>query len=287
MMKYLAKKIGLGFVAACAISTLSISAEAGQWTPDGFRGYMVFMASGVLDATNTSPQPGITGCDPMFCDGEYFQTQIMGRSDYEFAEFTSAAKAFFLMRFGLDVDDPANAGRIGLRLFMTNPDWQYRVFEMSGYKVPPQGWRVRDGGYALQVIDPAGVELGGEFAGIHAPQGSLFFYGEYNILTSSDTPDHARKGKGASSDGAAKEVIVLFKSNVPGRMNADGSVALRCDLESDQWGHGFATVTVANVDLGGNRIQGVGRNILTFPPYPTPDVGDADESDHRKSVDDD
>ncbi|HBK55012.1 MAG TPA: hypothetical protein DDZ76_01790 [Xanthomonadales bacterium] len=234
--------------------TASVAAAPPKPSPEGFDHYMVLMAAGTLDLSVSEPAPGVTGCNGLFCDGEYFQRVIMGRDDAELALFTEDAKDFFAARFGIDVDDPTLAGRISFGLFMTNPDWQYRMYTSSDTRTPSTGWPVRDGGYVLMVMDPEGVELGGEFEGSVAAAGSVMFYGNYNILI----------GKGR----ATEELVMLFKSSRPAQIQPDGSVALLCELEHEDWGSGFAAVSVANVPLAGNLVQGVGRNVLTFPRYP-------------------
>lgn len=250
-----AKKILRNAILAISLGWMgSASAMSPTPTPEGFDHYMVLMAAGVLDLAEPNPAPGVTGCAGLFCDGEFFQREIMGRDDAALAEFTAQAAAFFEDRFGVWVDDPALAGRISFGLFMTNPDWQYRMYTSSDSRTPAAGWPVRDGGYVLMVLDPDGIALGGEFEGSVAPAGSVMFYGNYNILI----------GKGASAD----ELVMLFKSSRPAQIQADGSVSLLCELEHEQWGSGFAAVSVANVPLTDTLVQGVGRNVLTFPRYP-------------------
>ncbi len=245
----LAIGLGFGLIAGPAAATPPHA------KPEGFDHYMVLMAAGTLDLTIDSPQPGVTGCAGLFCDGEYFQRTIMGRDDLELALFTAEAKDFFEQRFGVDVDDPALEGRIAFNLFMTNPDWQYRMYTSSDVRTPSAGWPVRDGGYVLMVLDPEGVDLGGEFEGSSAPAGSVMFYGNYNILI----------GNGPRRN---RELVMLFKSTRPAQIQSDGSVSLLCELEHEDWGSGFAAVSVANVALSDTLVQGVGRNVLTFPRYP-------------------
>lgn len=250
-----AKQILMNTTLAIALGWVSgVGATSPTPTPKGFDHYMVLMAGGVLDLAESNPAPGVTGCAGLFCDGEFFQREIMGRDDAALAEFTDEAKAFFEERFGVQVDAPELGGRISFGLFMTNPDWHYRMYTASGERTPAEGWPVRDGGYMLMVLDPDGLALGGEFEGTIAPAGSVMFYGNYNILV----------GKGPRAD----ELVMLFKSTRPAQIQADGSVSLLCELEHEKWGSGFGAVNVANVPLTGTLVQGVGRNVLTFPRYP-------------------
>ncbi len=170
--------------------------------PEGFDQLLVFMGTGIVDPNNLEPFPGVT-CAGLFCDGDFFNKEIMNRSEEEFAEITVQGKAFFLNRFGIDVDDPAVQERITFTYITLNPDIEYREYIASGTRSAAEGWLVRDGAFTLTVTDPNGLELGGEFAGTSVPAGTNFYFGNYNILETN------RAGR------PTKETIIFFQSAEP------------------------------------------------------------------------
>ena len=246
-------------VAACAIATsLGMSSHAAAdgkiTTPDGFDSLVVYMGTGIFDPAVPEPRPGVVGCDGLFCDGLYFQKDVMQRTDEEIYNLTLEAKQFYLERFGIDVDDPDNDGRVSFDMFTLNPDFEYRLYAISGMKVPSQGWLIRDGGFKLEVIDPDGIELGGELAGTHAPFGAAMFFGNYNILVTN------KNGK------PKDELLIFYASDVPGEILPNGSFVFRCDMFNDELGQGLGLGTIANVPLDDGTVRANGRNIITFPP---------------------
>lgn len=223
-------------------------------TPAGFDKLAVYMGTGIFDPLNPEPRPGITDCVGIFCDGMFFQKDVMGRSDEEIAALRVEAKAFYLERFGIDVDDPALAGRISFTMFTLNPDFEYRLHVLSGANAPSEGWQIRDGGFQLAVTDPDGIDLGGVLDGTHAPEGSAMFFGNYNILVTDED--------GEPED----ELIVFYKSNVPGETLPNGAFTFRCDMFNEKWGEGLGVGTILTVPLEDGTVRANGRNILTFPP---------------------
>jgi hypothetical protein len=234
--------------------TSATNVEGKLPTPDGFNSLVVYMGTGIFDPTNAEPRAGIIDCEGIFCDGMFFQKQVMGRTDEEIYNLTVEAKAFYLERFGIDVDDPDNIGRVTFDMFTLNPDFEYRLYAASGLKAPSEGWLIRDGGFKLEVIDPNGIELGGELAGTHAPQGAAMFFGNYNILV---TNKH-----GTPRD----ELLIFYKSNVPGETLPNGSFVFRCDMFNEQWGEGLGVGTILTVPLEDGTIRANGRNVITFLP---------------------
>jgi len=69
-------------VGLLGMSSVSV-ADNKKGVPAGFDGFLVYMANGVYDPGQPNPQPGVENCEGLFCDGGYFQREIMGRSDYE------------------------------------------------------------------------------------------------------------------------------------------------------------------------------------------------------------
>lgn len=219
--------------------------------PEGFDRFAVYMAAGRFDPA--SPHPEVPGCFMTFCDGYYFQERVMNWDPAEIAAADAAAADFFQQRFGLDVETLAAEGRIAYRSFFFDPRTEYRLYHLAGARVPPEGWLVRDGGYLVTVLDPAGIELGGERAGEHAPSGSFLAFGHYNVQTT------LPNGK------PREEIVIRYQSVTPVAPLADGSVHFRCELIHPDWGSGLAQGVMANVVLPDGRLQLNIRNVLTFP----------------------
>ncbi len=237
----------LGFVSGAAL------AGSKTTVPAGFDHYILYMGTGVFDPFNPEPRPGVTGCAGLFCDGNYFNKEVMKRTDAEIESLEVEAKAFFLTRFGIDVDDPDLQGRVILKRWGMNPDFEYRAYQISGMKVPPEGYRVRDGGWYMQITDPDGVPLGGEFAGTHGPANSFFFFGHYNI----QIEKHGHKHD--------EEIVIPYKALTPVTPQPDGSFLIRCELNHPEWGGGIVQGQVANITLPNGMVKGNGRNVVTFP----------------------
>lgn len=241
---------------ACAtLLGISVPSDAQDKSsvPDGFNHVLLYMGNGIFDPNSPAPRPGITDCVNGFCNGDFFQKEVAHRTDAQIREQENLAKAFFLKRFGIDVDDPANIGRITLQMFTFHPDLEYRLYIASSTRVPPEGWIVRDGGWKLEVIDPNGIDLGGEFAGQHANQGNLMFYGDYNILITNNG--------GVPKD----ELVIHYKSHKPAITTPDGMTFL-CDVSQDKWGEGVGMGTFQAIKRPDGLIRANVRNALSFPP---------------------
>ena len=207
-------------------------------TPDEFSKVMMFMANG---------QTGLDGGEVF--DFDEFQFEVMGRSQAEVDQNLQDAKDFYLQRFGLDVDnDPG----LFLQPFALSRDARYRAYMISDDRVPSAGWEVRDGGYALVVVDPAGRTLGGEFAGQFAPAGSVAAFGDYNIL---------KVNHGGQAFG---EIVMSYRSQVMIQPEADGTVTFACLLSSDEYGEGLAQGSARTVVDGDGVLTYNYRNVLTF-----------------------
>lgn len=242
------------FGAVLALNSLASYAAEKVNTPDGFNNVLVYMGTGVFDPSISEPRPGLTGCEGLFCGGEYFQKEVMGRTDAETAEIAMQAKDFYLERFGINVDALVAEGRVAFDMFTLNPDFQYRVQIATGMKAASgQGWIIRDGGFRLMILDPDGMDLGGEFAGHHADQFNAMFFGNYNILATNDN------GK------PQKELIVFYKSRQPAVIAADGSMTFRCDMYNEEWGEGLGLGTLTVEPQADGTMRGNARNMLTFP----------------------
>jgi hypothetical protein len=144
--------------------------------PDGYTGYASFLSNGEADPTVPNPD-GVPGCFQFTCSGDYFQTEIMGRTLAEVSSIEQDASRYFLDRFGVDVADPANMGKLFWRRFYEDPRAELRAYVISGKFVPRSGWRVHSGGW--QVVFLEDFPLGGEHVGESAVAGSTLEWGEY------------------------------------------------------------------------------------------------------------
>lgn len=241
-----------------AAISFSISANAdeksGNKSPSDFNKLSIYMATGLFDPNVSSPLPGVTGCTGVFCDGEFFQYNISHRTPAQVAAIESGAKQYFLDQFGINVDDPALANRVMFKMFMVNPDFEYRLYELSGENVSKDGWIIRDGGYMLAVLDPNGIELGGVQAGTTVPKGAMAFYGNYNILKTN------KSGKPTG------ELIVYYQSIYPGITLPDGSFSFKCAVFNSKLGEGLGLGTINTIPQSNGLIRGNARNVITFPP---------------------
>ena len=243
-----------------ALLTITVPATASPLSntpassvPEGFDQFGVFMGTGDFDPATPHPDPRITGCFFLFCDGQYFQAVVMGRNPTEIAEEEEAAATFFMTRFGLDIGELLGTGRISLQSFFLDPRAEYRMYHLAGHRVPSEGWVVRDGGLLLLVLDPGGIDLGGEQAGGHAPAGSMLVFGNYNVQTTRPN------GKPAG------EIVIRYKSVKPVTPLADGSTHFACEVGNDKLGSGLAQGLMANVSRPDGTLKLNIRNVLTFP----------------------
>ena len=167
------------------------------------------------------------------------------------------AKACLLAGFGLDADDPANAGRLVFFSFMLDPRINYRACTAAGRKVPSQGRVVRDGGFGIRVIDPAGFEPGGEFAGQIAPPGDLAIFGNYNIEVTA--PDGRPKD----------EIVISYRSDTPMSANAWGELVINCQISDNGFADGSNNGKAQGMGLPlgpspGGSFEPNRRKLLTF-----------------------
>lgn len=210
-------------------------------TPDGYDKVFTFMANGVTDITDTGQQE-----DPI----AWFQEGVMGRTPAEVEADRQAALDLFSSRFGVDAE---NDPRIFFTPFALTPEVGYRAYTSSGERVNRRGWEVRDGGWAAFVVDPAGITLGGEFAGQQVGPNTAFVWGDYNIAKSTYW--------GYVYD----EEIIHYFSQEPISIQPDNSLKFNCQLNSDRHGPGIAQGIQDPVfdPIAGTTTWNT-RNILTF-----------------------
>jgi hypothetical protein len=208
--------------------------------PAGYSDYLVYIGDGSWDPADPSYTP------PTLAD---IQRDLWKYSDAEVQQFEADAAAFFLARFGVDVDDPANAERIVFGPALADPRALYRVVTMAEREVPPEGWPVSDAALLVTIVDPAGFELGGEFAGVTAPAGSTMTFGRYHITT--DT---------------GEAIEIDFRSLAPYTIDAFGAAVVRCEVSSALLGEGEGNAMFRlSQGLDGTFSVTI-RNVLTFTP---------------------
>ncbi len=258
-----AKKLNWVFAAVvAALSTLAVVPNAYSYgykhkyfdvtpaikTPSGTAddGYIVFVANGRFQSADGSfMKDGIVGGD-----GVDFQKNIMGRSDSEIADLESQAIEFFANRFGVDVENNPDIIFTG---YEVDPGINLRAYTVAGQSVPSSGWHVDDGGWAVFVVNPEGITLGGAWEGFHLPANSALFFGDYKI-------------NGTDKFGRDKDIVIHYESDIPFIMGQFGAGQIRCKTDSDKYGvgaaGGAARFTILNDDL---LMQVDAKNIITFP----------------------
>ena len=207
--------LAVGFA---AIGIRSDSADALAlmiWPPDGYTGYITYIENGELDPTE--PNPDVPGCFQFNCSGDYFHTEVMGRTLAEVSALEAQAKQFFVGSFGVDVDDPANMGKLFFRRYYRDPRTNMRAYVMSGTIVPSRGWEVHEGGWMVVFLED--FPLGGEHAGEVAPAGTSIDWGEQKI--------EITRGRRHRVVG---EVVVSFRSNVVHAQAPNGLHVCHCEL---------------------------------------------------------
>ncbi len=204
---------------------LPVAAGSPTQSPAPFGKYLVYTAAGVFD-------PSVPPAEGDLAD--WFHRQIMGRDDAAIAAERARADAYFVESFG-SLYTPGSLTAFGL-----DPRNEYRAYFVSGERVPPEGWVVRDGGFMAQLSD-----------------GGLVVFGDYNIKAT-------RPGRGPDPD----PILIHYESVDPIYPQADGSLLFRCRLSStsfDDFGGGLAQGMSAPQALPDGRTVANIRNILTFP----------------------
>lgn len=207
--------------------------------PDGYDGFLVFMATGSLPLT-----------DSFFLDGAYFHEEIMERTPAQVAQNRADALAFFSSRFGIANAD--NHPDLAFFSFYVDPRIDYRAYVISGERVPTAGYEVHDGGWIALVTNPNGMMIGGAFPGRHVPVNTVFSFGDYSV-------ERTRNGSGPQPD----PLVIHYRCNHPLVFTFSGGEVFDCALESDEFGDGLGQgVTTPLIENGVLRPNG--RTVLTF-----------------------
>lgn len=207
-------------------------------TPEPFDGYVVAMANGIHNPAE------------FFVVGDAFLRDVMSFSSAEIADLAAEADAFFQQRFGAGNGDP---GWVFFPFYF-GENIDYRVHTFGGRRVPPEGWPMRDGGFALVAVDPAGVTLGGDFAGLTVPAGTVLAFGFYKIQIPAPGP-------GAP---APEPIVFHYRSADPMLTTSVGTAVLGCEIFSDELGSGTAQGIASQILLPDGTAQANFRNVMTF-----------------------
>jgi hypothetical protein len=221
-------------IVAVVLLMISVMLVGAVWphspAPIGFDNYLVFTAAGLWDPS-VPPEEGDLA--------DWFHFEIMGRTQEEFEAEMAAADAFFAATYPTYV--PGSLEPFGL-----DPRVEYRAYFVSGRRVSPEGWVVRDGGFIAFITLESGTE-------------AMIVHGHYNI----EVP---KPGRGPAPD----PIIIHYRSEEPIVENPyldPPGIMFLCVLEHEEWGEGVAqgiSVTQPGPD---GKVQSNIRNILTFPPY--------------------
>ncbi len=258
-------------VVVVALTTFGLRSDSADaltfmvWPPAGYDGYLTYIENGEFDPTE--PNPDVPGCFQMFCSGDYFHTEIMGRTLAEVSALEAEAKQFFIGSFGVDVDDPANMGKLFFRRYYRDPRTDLRAHVVSGTVVPRRGWQVHDGGWAVLFLED--FPLGGEHAGEVAVAGTSLEWGEHLIEV---TRGHRRIRK-------VGEIAIAYRSGVVTATAPNGIRAFQCELfagriedAGGEWGnfefahHGYNEGLMLATTPGAepNTVRANARHTLTF-----------------------
>lgn len=228
--------------------------------PAPFRNFIVYSAQGIYKPLEGPFPRGCSPDDPTVSGGvctdveRIFYKSVMKFTEQEIKAEEAQAREFFMEKFGLDVEGLVGQGRVSFFTWFLDPRQEYTAFVFSGECVPREGYEVRDGGFMVSVIDPDGVELGGEFGGQRLPVGAAMVFGFYNIVV---TGRYAR------------EEVIRFKTLTP-IIPSQGFVVADSQLEHPEWGEGLAQGLNSIQMRGDGEIQATVRNVLTFPPRGDP-----------------
>lgn len=243
----------LSALLAASFLTLSFNSPAGQsYRFDDHRGHkhrpdnlikaMTFVSTRPFDSVDgTFFLDGMVGGD-----GMHFFKDVLGLTDQEIEERRLAAIDFYAERFGIDVNDP----KVYMTGFQIDPAADYRAIMMTGKgKNPGKGYPIIDGGFAVAVIDPAGLDLGGEFEGTHVPAGTMFAAGGSYVI---------KRGH------HKKDIVINYQSRGPMQPVGTGGV-INCEVVHPVWGKGLGWGYFEFHSLSNGQISAQVRNVLTFP----------------------
>lgn len=235
------------FLLLTVVALFAFGAIAMSWPhnppPENFGFQLVYMADGIFD-----PSTGPSAAEL----SDWFHKDVMGRSDAEIEAERQKALDYFEAQFGLDLEPE------DVQSFGQDPRTEYRAYKITGYRVPEEGWLVRDGGFRVAI--PAGTTLYGEFggaAGVTLPGDGFVVFGEYNI-------DVTGPGNGKQPE----DIIIHYQSESPIVPNGEFGAAFLCRVTSEHFedfGGGLAQGVFQTHTTEDGRVVSNIRNVLTFP----------------------
>jgi hypothetical protein len=175
----------------------------------------------------------------------YVAETVLGWTPEQIAEDRAAGRAFLADRYGLDVDDPAYAGRLTTVDTTLDPRTGFRVVHSSLFDVPPDGLASWNLATLVVASDPAGVPLGGAFEGETLAAGEAVLFGAYVFPT---------------EDGVFR---VAYRSLLPAVVQ-DGALVWTCEVESDVFGAGVAQGLAVLTPTPDGQVSADIRNHVTF-----------------------
>lgn len=225
--------------------------------PEGFSMYLTFMGTGLYDWE--SPHPEIPNCFRQLCVGDYFFDEILGLDEAAKQEWYEEAVIIWSTRFGIDPEDPQWAGRVTAIPFYADPRNDIRAYSMAGTRIHRHGWHVLDGGWLLIVTDPNGIELGGEYSGLHVGPNTVFSRGKYLVQARTR---HGRFLADIEIDYQARGPI----SFVPGLPFVGNCEIIHTTIngEPTSWGIGQAQPSQVALETSTGEVKLSYRNILTW-----------------------
>ncbi|MEE9355677.1 MAG: hypothetical protein V3U75_08830 [Methylococcaceae bacterium] len=250
------KMVNTALLFIVSLLAFSFTASAGSsfWDQDWGRGFyqrgpdnlgkaMTFISTRAFDSVD-----GTFFLDGMIKgDGMDFFKNTMGLSEEEIEMSREKALAFYKKRFGLDIDDP----KVYFTGFQIDPAAGYKVIMATGKRNHlGKGYPIVDGGWAYAVVDPEGLDLGGEFEGTHVPAGTMFAFGNYVI----------KRGRGR------KDLVLSYKSRGPMQPVGTGGV-INCEVSHPKFGEGVGWGYFEFHELANGQVSAQVRNVLTFPKF--------------------
>ena len=195
--------------------------------------YGLFIADGTFDPLDPDVVP------PTFED---FFVDALGWPASDVDRAREDARRFFADSYGLDVDAGVTEGRLQWLEYRVDPRANYRVYALPERVVPPEGWPIREVTMSVLVIDPAGMELGGPYAGVWVPPGPVAATGWYQI-------------DGVDPDGDPESIEIAFHTDGVMGTTVDGRGLLFCAMESEQLGTGLGHVTTEILQTSDGWLQ--------------------------------
>jgi hypothetical protein len=251
--------IATGLLTLCAAAPLGCDAEGedaldvtmrsapkANPPPDPFTTFAVFIADGVVP-------PGV---NPAAVGDLSFYTDVMGWDQAEIDAWRADKMAMTEVRWG--IPDPESNPNVVVQIGTTSPAIGYHAVAWSDRKVPEEGWPIREGFLNMVVTNPAGLDLGGEFTGIHVPMGTIIGGGGMYNLQVTDKHGNA----------TGEEIVLDFDTQEPMWLNPSNHFAFGfgffCELNSEEYGDGLAQGIITLIPQPDGSLKTNARNVVTF-----------------------